>query len=114
LDRLGRNLKHLVTMLEELQALGIAFVSLGKGIDATTPADKLRAMALAGLGVVFGIAAALALGRVIQNQLFGVGLFDPLTLTAVTVVLFASAGMASFLPARRAASVDPARAFRQS
>jgi putative ABC transport system permease protein len=73
-----------------------------------------RAMALAGLGVVFGIAAALALGRVIQNQLFGVGLFDPLTLTAVTVVLFASAGMASFLPARRAASVDPARAFRQS
>jgi putative ABC transport system permease protein len=73
-----------------------------------------RAMALAGLGVVFGIAAALALGRVIENQLFGVGLFDPLTLAAVTLVLFASAGMASFLPARRAAGVDPARAFRQS
>ena len=42
LDRLGRNLKHLITMLEELQALGIAFVSLGEGIDATTPAGKLQ------------------------------------------------------------------------
>src|SRR5207247_7895280 len=42
LDRLGRNLKHLITMLEELQALGIAFVSLAEGIDATTPAGKLQ------------------------------------------------------------------------
>lgn len=38
LDRLGRNLKHLITLLDELQALGIAFVSLAEGIDATTPA----------------------------------------------------------------------------
>ena len=42
LDRLGRNLKHLITLLEDLQALGIAFVSLGEGIDATTPAGKLQ------------------------------------------------------------------------
>src|SRR5215831_18138884 len=42
LDRLGRNLRHLVTLLEELQALGIAFVSLGEGIDCTTPAGKLQ------------------------------------------------------------------------
>jgi len=42
LDRLGRNLKHLVTLLEELQVLGIAFVSLNEGIDATTPAGKLQ------------------------------------------------------------------------
>jgi DNA invertase Pin-like site-specific DNA recombinase len=40
LDRLGWNLKHLITLLEELQALGIAFVSLAEGIDATTPAGK--------------------------------------------------------------------------
>jgi len=33
LDRLGRNLKHLVTLLEELQSVGVAFVSLGEGID---------------------------------------------------------------------------------
>ena len=42
LDRLGRNLKHLITLLEELQALGVEFVSLAEGIDATTPAGKLQ------------------------------------------------------------------------
>jgi putative DNA-invertase from lambdoid prophage Rac len=42
LDRLGRNLKHLITLLEDLQAVGVAFVSLAEGIDATTPAGKLQ------------------------------------------------------------------------
>ena len=42
LDRLGRNLKHLITLLEDLQALGVGFVSLQEGIDATTPAGKLQ------------------------------------------------------------------------
>ena len=42
LDRLGRNLRHLIQFLEELQALGIAFVSLAEGIDATTPAGRLQ------------------------------------------------------------------------
>jgi DNA invertase Pin-like site-specific DNA recombinase len=49
LDRLGRNLRHLVTMLEDLQALGIAFVSMGEGIDCTTPAGKLQLHILAAL-----------------------------------------------------------------
>ena len=49
LDRLGRNLRHLVTLLDELQALGIAFVSLGEGIDCTTPAGKLQLHILAAL-----------------------------------------------------------------
>jgi DNA invertase Pin-like site-specific DNA recombinase len=42
LDRLGRSLKHLITLLDELQSLGVAFVSLAEGIDATTPAGKLQ------------------------------------------------------------------------
>jgi DNA invertase Pin-like site-specific DNA recombinase len=49
LDRLGRNLKRLVTMLEEFQALGVAFVSLAEGIDATTPAGKLQMHILAAI-----------------------------------------------------------------
>src|SRR5262245_1422254 len=49
LDRLGRNLRHLVTLLEELQGLGVAFVSLGEGIDCTTPAGKLQLHILAAL-----------------------------------------------------------------
>jgi len=42
LDRMGRNLKHLILFLEELQALGVDFVSLAEGIDATTPAGRLQ------------------------------------------------------------------------
>ena len=37
-----RHLRHLITLLDELQALGVAFVSLAEGIDATTPAGKLQ------------------------------------------------------------------------
>lgn len=72
-----------------------------------------RAMILAVLGASIGIAAALALGRVIQSQLFGVALLDPVTLGAVVLVLIASAAAASFLPARRAAGLDPASALRE-
>lgn len=49
LDRLGRTLKHLITLLEHLQALGVAFVSLAEGIDATTPAGKLQMHILAAI-----------------------------------------------------------------
>jgi DNA invertase Pin-like site-specific DNA recombinase len=49
LDRLGRNLRHLVTMLEELQHVGVAFISMGEGIDCTTPAGKLQLHILAAL-----------------------------------------------------------------
>ncbi len=49
LDRLGRNLRHLVTLLDELSGLGVAFVSMGEGIDCTTPAGKLQLHILAAL-----------------------------------------------------------------
>jgi DNA invertase Pin-like site-specific DNA recombinase len=49
LDRLGRNLKHLITLIDETRALGIAFVSLNEGIDATTPAGKLQLHILAAI-----------------------------------------------------------------
>ena len=42
LDRLGRGLRHLVSLLDEFHALGVAFVSLAEGIDATTPAGRLQ------------------------------------------------------------------------
>ncbi len=49
LDRFGRNLRHLVTVIDELQVLGIAFVSVAEGIDATTPAGKLQMHILAAI-----------------------------------------------------------------
>ena len=42
LDRLGRNLRHLILLLDDLQAVGVDFVSLQEGIDATTPAGRLQ------------------------------------------------------------------------
>ena len=49
LDRLGRNLRHLVGLLDDLQTLGVAFVSLAEGIDATTPAGRLQMHLLAAI-----------------------------------------------------------------
>jgi DNA invertase Pin-like site-specific DNA recombinase len=49
LDRLGRNLRHLVVLLDDLRAVGVDFVSLNEGIDATTPAGKLQLHILAAL-----------------------------------------------------------------
>jgi ABC-type antimicrobial peptide transport system permease subunit len=71
-----------------------------------------RALALAGIGVIVGVAAALVLGGVIRNQLFGVKIFDPMTLATVIGVLMASAALASLLPASRAARIDPVSTFR--
>ena len=48
-SRIGRKLRHLVTLIEDLNALGIAFVSLGEGIDCATPAGKLQLHILAAL-----------------------------------------------------------------
>ncbi len=49
LDRLGRSLKHLVTLLDDLQSFGVGFVSLGEGIDLQTPAGRLQLHILAAL-----------------------------------------------------------------
>jgi DNA invertase Pin-like site-specific DNA recombinase len=49
LDRLGRSLRHLILLIDELQSLGISFVSLHEGIDATTPAGKLQLHILAAI-----------------------------------------------------------------
>ncbi|MPY87176.1 MAG: FtsX-like permease family protein [Luteitalea sp.] len=73
-----------------------------------------RAMALAAVGLAVGIAAALALGGALRSQLFGVSPVDPLTLGAVALLLGATAAAASYLPARRAASLDPVAALRGS
>jgi len=47
LDRLGRSLKHLITVVEELQPTGVAFVSIEEGIDCTTTAGRLQLQVLA-------------------------------------------------------------------
>ena len=59
-----------------------------------------------------GTAAALLLGRFVGSLLFGVTASDPGMLAAATLVLGIAATVAAFLPARRAAGLDPMRALR--
>ena len=69
-------------------------------------------LSLAAVGGGDGLGAAAALMRLMKSLLFGIGPLDPLTYTAVPVVLVAAAMLASYLPARRAAAVDPAEALK--
>jgi putative ABC transport system permease protein len=62
---------------------------------------------LAAIGLGVGLAAAALVARAMRQMLFGIGPFDPVTFAAMAGVLLASAGLATFLPARRATRVDP-------
>jgi putative ABC transport system permease protein len=67
---------------------------------------------LVALGVVIGVVASLLLARVIATQLWGVSAYDPVTLSAVAVLLLITGLLACWVPARRAARVDPLVALR--
>jgi putative ABC transport system permease protein len=70
------------------------------------------ALGLAGIGIVLGVAGALAVSRLLSSFLFGVSPTDPVTLAGVALLLGLVTVVASYLPARRAASVDPMTALR--
>ena len=70
-------------------------------------------LALAGAGIAVGVAGALALSRVLETLLYGVGTLDPVTFLLVPLLLGTVAVVASWNPAQRAASVDPVAALRQ-
>jgi predicted permease len=69
-------------------------------------------MRLAAIGVVVGLALAAGAARLIASFLFGMSAFDPLTFAGTSLVLVAVAFIASYLPARRAASADPMAVLR--
>jgi putative ABC transport system permease protein len=83
------------------------------------PGDVLRmvvggGMKLAAIGVVVGIAGALALASLVASMLYGVTPFDPASYLVTAGVLLAVAALACWIPARRAMRVDPLVALRQN
>ena len=71
-----------------------------------------EASKLIGIGVMIGLSGAVGAGMLMRSILFGVQAWDAGTLIAVAVALGGSAMLASYFPARRAASVNPTEALR--
>jgi putative ABC transport system permease protein len=71
-----------------------------------------RGLILGGIGLAMGLAGALGLTRLMESLLFGISPLDPVTFTAMPIVLAAAAVLASYLPARRAVAVDPVETLR--
>jgi ABC-type antimicrobial peptide transport system permease subunit len=71
-----------------------------------------RAFSQVGIGLALGIPAAIGAGRLMKDQLFGVKPWDPVMLVFATLLLALAAVLASVIPARRAAGVEPMVALR--
>lgn len=90
-------------------------VRLALGADPSRVSTLVvsEGMRVAGVGVLAGVAIALLTTRLASGLLYGVSPRDPLTLGAVVVLLLGVSALANYLPARRAARVDPLTALRQ-
>jgi len=87
-------------------------VALGAKKSELTWMFVRSALVLTGVGTAVGLGAAAALMRLMRTLLFGISSLDPVTFTLVPLALVAAAALASYLPARRTAAVDPVEALR--
>jgi putative ABC transport system permease protein len=90
-------------------------IRIALGADRTRLISSVlkRGLFLSTIGLVFGLAIALAAGRVLEAALYGIQPSDPLTLLEVGLLVIASGLAASWLPARRATKVDPIGCLQQ-
>jgi putative ABC transport system permease protein len=87
-------------------------VALGAQLRDVLSLVVRRSVALTVMGLAIGLIGAFALTRVLSGVLFGVSPTDPASYVGISLVLFAVALVASYVPARRAARVEPAVALR--
>ncbi len=99
------------TVAQRTRELGIR-TALGAAPRALRLMVLAQGMGLAAIGVVIGIGGALAVTRLMATMVYGVRTTDPLTYGVVAIVLIGVAGLASYLPARRATQVSPLVALR--
>jgi predicted permease len=99
------------TVSQRTREIGIR-MALGAQKSALRWMFLRSGMVLTTIGVVIGLTAAAGIMRLMKSILFGISPMDPLTYAAVPLVLVAAAALASYLPARRAAAIDPVEALR--
>jgi putative ABC transport system permease protein len=99
------------TVQQRTREIGIR-IALGAGTDRVVALVVWRGLALAVAGVTLGTIGAFAVTRVLGSLLYEVSAHDPLTFAGVAVLLGLVALLASWIPARRAARVDPLLAMR--
>ncbi len=87
-------------------------MALGARSDQVRRMVVRQGLVLAAIGAAIGLAGALAMSRLISSLLYGIAPYDPLTLGSVTLGLLLVAAVASWLPAMRAARIDPIEALR--
>jgi ABC-type antimicrobial peptide transport system permease subunit len=87
-------------------------LALGAQAPAILGLFVRRGLMLAGVGIAVGLGSAAAFTGLMRSLLFGIGPLDPITFTAMPVVLATAALLASYLPARRAVAVDPVETMR--
>jgi predicted permease len=87
-------------------------IALGAGRRSVVSLVLREGMILAGVGIAIGLAGALFVGRSMRSMLYGVDAVDISAFLAVALVLLAAALLACYLPARRAASIEPMEALR--
>jgi putative ABC transport system permease protein len=98
---------------QRTQEIGVR-MALGAGRWQVVRATTARAIAITAVGSVAGALLAFALGRAMQSVLFGLVTTSLTQLSALIVVLGSAALIAAYLPARRAARIDPMAALRES
>ena len=99
------------TTARRTHEIGIRMALGAEGSDVQGMVIRMG-LRLVGIGVAIGLIVSVAIGRVIATQLWGVSAYDPWTLVCVPALLLITGIVACWLPARRAASVDPLVALR--
>jgi putative ABC transport system permease protein len=99
------------TVSQRTQEIGVR-MALGASRANVARLIVRQGAILAFAGLLLGTGGAIAVGRAMQNTLYGVGALDGGVIAAVALVLFATALFASYLPARRAARIEPMQALR--
>jgi len=99
------------TVRQRTREIGVR-IALGAQRSAVLALVLRRGLKLAGAGIVLGLIGAISLTQLLRSLLFGVSPADPITFLAVPLLMVLVGLLACWLPARRAAKVDPMEALR--